>query len=137
MARVGRLAGAIVAHTGSDYFLVGNTKRPCDWEAVGFEPPVGIDATKNPYLRLAPREPVDLPGPWLTVEVEGEELARRLAERLVIARTGSISERLWRLVTGKEDDDGDEVRCDVDARWLVETPMRFWSIVQEAVLRCS
>jgi hypothetical protein len=136
MARVGRLAGAIVAHSGEQYFLVGNTKEPCDWAKVGFEPPVEIDAKKRPYLALSIAGPVRLAGPWLHVEVEGEELARRLAERMVIERTGSVSDRLWRLVMGLEDGQP-AITEDVDARWLVEVPMAVWRIVQDTVLRCS
>jgi hypothetical protein len=136
MARVGRLAGAIVARSGEQYFLVGNTKEPCDWAKVGFEPPVEIDAKKRPYLALSIAGPVSLAGPWLHVEVEGEELARRLAERMVIERTGSVSDRLWRLVMGLEDGQP-AITEDVDARWLVEVPMAVWRIVQDTVLRCS
>ena len=44
MARVARLAGAVLVDGGGDYFLVGNTKRPCDWASAGFEPPREIDA---------------------------------------------------------------------------------------------
>ena len=46
MARVGRLAGAILAESHGHYFLVGNTKAPCDWRKAGFEPPADIDAVK-------------------------------------------------------------------------------------------
>jgi len=136
MARVGRLAGAIVAETGGLYFLVGNTKRPCAWSEAGFEPPVEIDAKKSPYVALSVAGPVRLEGPFLAAEVEGEELAQRLAERLVIERTGSVSERLWRLVTGLEEgaEEGTET---IEARWLVEVPLTVWQIVKDTVLRCS
>lgn len=39
MALVGRLAGAILAETEGQFFLVGNPKVPCDFTAVGFDPP--------------------------------------------------------------------------------------------------
>jgi hypothetical protein len=136
MARIGRLAGAIIAHTGAQYFLVGNTKQPCDWMKAGFEPPVEIDAKKRPYLLLSVAGPVNLAGPWLLAEVEGEELAKRLAERLVIERTGSVSDRLWRLVTGLEDETPMTTET-IDARWLAEVPMTVWQIVKDTVLRCT
>ena len=49
MARVGRLAGALLAETEGRYFLVGNTKEPCDFRALGVEPPPEIDALKRPF----------------------------------------------------------------------------------------
>jgi hypothetical protein len=114
MARVGRLAGAILAETEGVYYLVGNPKLPCDWRAAGFEPPGELDARVRPAVRLArlatqPGAPgtgaPPLGVPQLSLEVEGEALARLLAETLVIPRTGSVSERLWRLVIGEPSDD--------------------------------
>ena len=55
---------------------------------------------------------------------------------MVIERTGSVSDRLWRLVMGLEDGQP-AITEDVDARWLVEVPMAVWRIVQDTVLRCS
>src|SRR4249919_351155 len=100
MARVGRLAGAIVAESVGAYFLVGNPKRPCDWPAAGFEPPGPLDATARPYLCLArtAAPAVGVSGPWLQLALEGEALARALAARFLIERNGSVSDRLWRLV---------------------------------------
>src|SRR4051812_48955972 len=117
MARVGRIAGAILAETDGRYFLVGNTKKPCDWAAAGFVAPAEIDALERPYQPLDARGPVDV-GPHLTLDLEGEELARRLSECFVIRRTGSVSERLWRLVVGGDDDDDAPAAATVDARWL-------------------
>jgi hypothetical protein len=140
MARVGRLAGAILAETEGGYFLVGNTKRPCDWRAAGFEPPGDLDATARPFVRLAraPAAPaVEVAGPWLEVPVEGEELARGLAARLLIDRNGSVSDRLWRLVLRGDPDAEDPPRdAVVDARWLYEVPAPIWDIVRAQVLRC-
>ncbi|HVA80155.1 MAG TPA: hypothetical protein VNF29_04465, partial [Candidatus Binataceae bacterium] len=65
MARVGRLAGAILAESGGEFFLVGNTKEPCDFEAAGFESPGEIDALERRYIRLAPRRAVELAAPYL------------------------------------------------------------------------
>jgi hypothetical protein len=140
MARVSRLAGAILADTEGEFFLVGNTKRPCDWRAAGFAPPVALDALVAPYVRLArARETtaVAVAGPWLAVAVEGEELARRLAARFLIERNGSVSDRLWRLVL-RADPDAEEPPPDtvVDARWLGDVPAPIWEIVRERVLRC-
>ena len=136
MARVGRLAGAILAETGGRFFLIGNTKEPCDFEAAGFEPPKAIDALKRPYIPLSARRTVEISPPCLTLDLEGEQLAATLAERLLIERNGSVSERLWRLLM---DPDGqDELPLDqpVDVRWLGEMPAPIWNIVRDTVLRC-
>ncbi len=137
MARVGRLAGAIVVETGGAYFLVGNTKRPCDWQAAGFEPPDELDALARPYVRLGRAGPLAVGGPWLEVALEGEELAGLLAARFLIERNASVSDRLWRLVTGENaEGDGPTAEAIVDARWLCELPAPVWGIVREAVLKC-
>ncbi len=130
MARIGRLAGAILAETEGQYYLVGNLKEPCDFGRAGFEPPGEFDAQSEPYRRLALKSAVAMAPPYLTMELEGEALAKLLANCFVIKRNGSISDRLWRLVT----DSGDKV---VNARWLAEMPPAIWQIVQDAVLRCS
>ena len=136
MARVGRLAGAILAETGGEFFLVGNTKEPCDFEAAGFESPGEIDALERRYIRLAPRRAVELAAPYLSLELEGEPLAALLAERLLIERNASVSDRLWQLLmdpSGQEEVPEDEA---VDARWLAEIPAPIWGIVRDTVLRC-
>jgi hypothetical protein len=146
VARVGRLAGAILAETGGDHFLIGNPKQPCDWRAAGFEPPGELDARVRPVVRLARCGTPVLAAPVLELEIEGEPLARLLADRLVIARTGSVSERLWRLVIGRtnELDELDEPEAPdapapatVPARWLGELPAAIWQIVRDTVLRCT
>jgi hypothetical protein len=136
MARVGRIAGAILAETGGEFFLVGNTKEPCDFEAAGFESPGEIDALERRYIRLAPRRAVELAAPYLRLELEGEALAALLAERLLIERNASVSDRLWRLLidpSGQEEVPEDDA---VDARWLAEIPAPIWGIVRDTVLRC-
>jgi hypothetical protein len=136
MARVGRLAGAILAETGGEFFLVGNTKEPCDFEAAGFESPGEIDALERRYIRLTARREVELAAPYLTLDLEGEALAALLAERLLIERNASVSDRLWRLLidpSGQEELPEDEA---VDARWLTEIPTPIWGIVRDTVLRC-
>jgi hypothetical protein len=134
MARVGRLAGAILAETEGRYFLVGNTKAPCDFAKAGFEPVAEIDAQKSPYVALSARGAVSLAAPYLEVDVEGEALARLLAERFLIERNGSVSDRLWRLVVDPETSDKATA---LDARWLAGVPRAIWQIVRNEVLRCS
>lgn len=137
MARVGRLAGAIVAETNGEWILVGNTKRPCDWSACGFEPPIEIDAMKRPFVHLAQSGPATIAPPVLTIDLEGEELGQRLASLFVIERNGSVSDRLWRLVTNPDDLlDDDDIPASIDARWLGAIPMPVWKIVRDTVLRC-
>ena len=138
MARVGRIAGALLAETAGLYYLVGNPKVPCDWRAHGFEPPGELDARVRPVVRLARcgAAPAALGAPQLVLEVEGEALAKLIAEAFVIPRTGSVSERLWRLATG-ETDEGDPPPDLVPTRWLGELPPAIWQIVRDTVLRCS
>lgn len=137
MARVGRLAGAILAESEGQYWLVGNTKTPCDWAKAGFETPVAIDALGRPFFRLARTGEVTLAAPWLELDVEGEPLAAMLAERFLIERNGSVSDRLWRLVLQRGDPDA-ETGPDhaLDARWLGHVPAGIWKIVRDSVLRC-
>ena len=137
MARVGRLAGAILAETQGEYFLVGNTKAPCDWAAAGFEAPVELDPPKRPYLKLQRCGAVNLASPSLALAVEGEELARTLAQRFLIERNGSVSDRLWRLVILRGDPDASDTQGEIDARWLGDMPAPLWQIVRDTVLRCS
>ncbi len=139
MSRVGRLAGALLAETAGAYFLVGNLKKPCDWGAAGFaRPPEEIDALARPFVRLEPTGPVKVVGPWLSLAVEGEALPRLLAERLLIERNGSVSDRLWRLVL-LPDPDADDPPPDavLEARWLGEVPPQVWRVVRDTVLKCT
>ncbi len=137
MALVGRLAGAILAETEGQFFLVGNPKEPCDFAAVGFEPPGVIDAMERPFIRLSTLRPVQLPQPYVTMTVEGEALARLLVDRFVIQRNGSVSDRLWRLVTDPKQENRAAPVGNIDARWLGEIPAEIWQIVRETVLKCS
>jgi hypothetical protein len=141
ITRIARLAGAIVVFTevGGEiaHYLVGNTKVPCDWAAAGFDRPKERDAKAHPYVRLAALGAIRIPPPYVHVATDGEAAARLLAERLLVARNGSVSERLWRLVTG-ETDEGEPAHLPdaIDARWLTEIPEPVWAIVRDAVLRC-
>jgi hypothetical protein len=136
---VGRLAGAILAESEGGYFLIGNPKRPCDWNAAGFEPPGALDATVRPFVCLArtAATAVGVAGPFIQVAVEGEQLARTLAARLLIDRNGSVSDRLWRLVLrGDPDAEDPPGHAVLDARWLCDVPAPIWEIVRAQVLRC-
>ena len=104
-ARVGRWMGAIVVESGGKQVLVGNPKEPCS-----FAPPVPLSSP----LEVDDRDAL--------------ELAEIMTARLVIARNGSVSERLWRLISH----DGA-----TRAQWLVDVPAAVWEIVREQVLRCS
>ena len=136
-ARVGRLAGALLLETDGEYFLVGNTKEPCDWAGAGFESPAAVG--DSPYVRLVRR--ADAPGvslglPCLALDVAGEDAARRLVQRFVIARNGSVSERLWRLVIDPTGAIDDLPEVEIDARWLGALPDPIWTVVRDTVLRC-
>ncbi len=137
MARIGRLAGAILAETEGRFFLVGNPKEPCDFAAVGFEPPGVMNAMERPFIRLSPLSPVQVPPPYMTMDVEGEALARLLVDRFVIQRNGSVSDRLWRLVTDPKQEQRAVPDGEIDARWLGKIPVEIWNIVRETVLKCT
>ncbi|XXU76109.1 precorrin-3B C(17)-methyltransferase [Sorangium sp. So ce1151] len=137
MARVGRLGGAILAETQGEYYLVGNTKAPVDFREAGFEPPDEVELVKGAYLRLKPLREVKVEAPVLLLDVEGEELAKKLVQRFVIDRNGSVSERLWRLVYSPDDPlDDAETPVERDARWLGDIPEAIWQLVRDNVLRC-
>jgi len=133
---VARLSGALLAHTQGQYYLIGNLKRPCDFAAHGFEPPgAEIDALQRPFVALRATREVQLAAPVLELPLEGPALLQLLAERLLIERNGSVSDRLWRLVLG--DSDETPVNDGVHpAPWFSAMPVRIWRCVRESVLRC-
>ncbi len=136
MARVARLAGALLIETCNNYFLVGNTKEPCDFKAAGFDHPGELDRSRHCYLKLQPRRAIELSKPYLTLNVEGEQLAALVAERLLIERNAFVSERLWRLLLNPSGEE-ESVRAEsVDVGWLGEIPAPVWAIVRDTVLRC-
>jgi hypothetical protein len=137
MATVGRLAGALLAESRGEYYLVGNTKVPCDWAAAGFEPPAEIDALKRPFITLSACRAIEIAPPRLLLEVDGEALPRLLAELFLIERTGSVSERLLRLVLGQTDEDPEPSAETVSVQWLADMPKQVWAVVRDTVLRCS
>jgi hypothetical protein len=118
MARIGRWMGAIVVESGGAHWLVGNPKEPCA------EVP---DALEPPYVR-ALAAPVPLGGALALDDGDGETVARAVAQKLVIQRNGSVSERLWRLVTSEGQS---------RAQWIIDIPAPVWEIVRDTVLRCS
>jgi hypothetical protein len=135
MARVSRMAGAILAETRGEFFLIGNIKEPCNFEKQGFEKPRG-DAMNCPYVRLTAKHELLIAAPFLVVDFEGESLARVLAERFLIERNGSVSERLWRLVTDPSGEEEPLPKEGLICQWLVELPSEIWQIVRDSVLRC-
>ena len=74
---------------------------------------------KGAYLRLKPLREVKVAAPVLLLDVEGEELAKKLVQRFVIDRNGSVSERLWRLVYSPDDplDDAEAPSSATRAGW--------------------
>lgn len=140
MARAGRLCGALLVETvvGGEaaWFLVGDTKVPCDWSAAGFGRPEERDVKQHRVVRLEVRGEPALTGTTVSVALEGEEAARSIAERLTIARNGSVSERLWRLVVGEEEVETPTGRR-VPASWLCDMPLAVWDVVRDAVLKCT
>jgi hypothetical protein len=123
------MAGALIAESNRQYFLVGDFKEPCDLAAAGFEP-CEIDVAKRRWTRLLPTRTIYLSLPQLTLDLEGEPLAELLAERMLIERNGSVSERLWRVILSGATEQ-------VDVRWLAAVPAHVWNIVRDPVLKCS
>jgi len=133
LSKVTRLAGAILAETQGEYYLVGELKEPCDFSKHGFEKPKEPDA-HHPvrYKKLQVIGHVILEdGEHLQMETRGEGLAELLFKRFVILRNLSVSDRLWRVVTSHKDSEGK-----VDARWLEQMPDEVWEIVRESILKC-
>jgi hypothetical protein len=134
-ARAARLAGAILLEASGDWYLIGNPKEPCDWEDAGFDPPPEIDATRQPSIRLNGAAHMTNASLLFTADgIDGSTLTQILASRLLIRRNGSVSERLWRIVTG-EQDESDAILC-TDATWLITLPDRVWDIVRDTALKC-
>ncbi|HUQ06292.1 MAG TPA: hypothetical protein VM261_27495 [Kofleriaceae bacterium] len=127
MTRIGRLAGALLVEASGAWYLVGHLKQPCDFAASGFAAPVDLDARAPTGLRLEAIAPVTMAAPWLELDVDGDAVIPLCARRLVIERTGLVSERLWRLLT----ETGDH------HRWFGEMPDAVWDVVRDALLRCS
>jgi len=141
MARVGRLAGGLLLQTKLGdlpaWFLVGDTKVPCDWQAAGFAPPAPKrDVIRERFIQLEVCGAPTLTGTTLSIALEGVEAAREIGERLTVARNGSVSERLWTLILGEEEIEVPSGRT-IPCEWLCQTPPAVWNVVREAVLKCS
>jgi hypothetical protein len=142
-AHLSRLAGALLLAGDGEYFLIGNTKEPCDWTAAGFEPPVDGDATTLRVRCLKALGNVAQTAPdafWIQLD-EGssesiETVAEILANRLLIRRNASFSERLWRIVTGAADVCPIDSSTGTDLSWLMIMPEHVWEIVRETALKC-
>ena len=137
-AHIARLAGAILLETGETFFLIGNTKEPCNWVEAGFVAPEKIDAVHHPFIPLTPVRALQVGAPCIRLEcdITPAELAELIAARFLIARNGSVSDRLWRLVTGQTDLPASLHNQDIDGTWLAAIPDSVWSIVRDAVLQC-
>ena len=140
MARVGRLSGALLLETAvadePAWFLVGDTKVPCDWSAAGFDKPAERNVIHERFTRLKVRGAPNLTGTTLSVALEGVEGAHAIAERLTVSRNGSVSERLWNLILGEDELDEPTGRA-IPCAWLCEIPAPVWDVVREAVLKCT
>ena len=133
-SKVTRLAGAILAETNGDYYLVGELKEPCDFLKYGFQaPPESTPENPVKYNKLTVAGRVaSEEGGCLEMETQGENLAELLFRRFVILRNYSVSDRLWRVATVRQDKDGR-----VDGRWLEQMPDDVWEIVRENILKCK
>lgn len=140
MARLGRLGGGLLLETTvgnhAAWFLIGDTKVPCDWSAAGFSPPPERDVIHERFIQLEVRGAPTLTGTTLRIELEGLEAARAIAERLIVSRNGSVSERLWTLILGEEEIEEATQRV-VPCDWLCEMPTAVWDVVRAAVLKCT
>lgn len=140
MARVGRLAGGLLLETEHEnqsiWFLVGDTKVPCDWRKAGFEPPPERDVIRDRFIRLEVCGNPNLTGTTLAIALEGAEAARTIGERLTVNRNGSVSERLWSLILGEDEVEAPSGRT-IPCSWLCEMPMPVWNVVRDAVLKCT
>lgn len=137
MAIVGRLAGAIILKTDRSLYMIGDRKEPLDWDAHGLVPLADRDLVKQPSVRLELREAgLKLESPCLLIRDEAEDLlTEKLVERFIIFRNGSVSERLWSIVTESSERSREDPQY-IDANWLMETPADVWEIVRDSVLRC-
>jgi hypothetical protein len=142
MARIARLAGAMIVDVGGAVFVVGQTKEPCDWRAHGFEPPPEPERTESGAVavhvrRLTVSGEVRLREPLLQVTRNDEGLADVVARRFVVVRNGSVSERLWRLVLTPPHELDLPPAGVFAADWLVDMPDPVWEVVRDTVLKCS
>lgn len=135
MARLTRLSGALLLASKGAFYLIGETKEPCDFLANGFQTPPELESGGVAFRALCGVGPKSHAEAALLLPLEGEACAKLLAQRLLIERNASVSERLWRLSFGLSEPD-QEPEGQLDAAWLVEVPEVVWGAVRDSVLRC-
>ncbi len=138
-ATLSRLAGAMLLAGGQEFYLIGNTKEPCDWAAIGLSKPAEGEAAMSRVRRLhrVSEMPVSYKPCGSVVSSQSvEAIAEALAARLLIVRNASFSERLWRIVTGASDENNVAADEAPDVSWLVQMPDHVWEIVRETALKC-
>jgi hypothetical protein len=118
------------------WFLVGDTKIPCDFRAAGFVAPAERDVIRERFVRLELQGSPRLTRTTLSIALDGVEAARAIGERLTVDRNGSVSERLWSLIVGEGEAEQPSGRT-IDCAWLCEMPITVWNVVRDAVLKCS
>ena len=134
MAQIARLAGALLAHTDGRYYLIGNTRKPCDFAQAGFQvPSEPLGSSKRPSIELKAIAPVPLEPTVISVNLEGSALMQLLVERMLEA-DGAVSDELWALIIGESEDTPD-VPGELEAEWFVQMPKRVWDAVRDSVLR--
>ena len=136
MTVVERLAGSFVVRDSSRAVLVGQPKVPCAWESFGFAKPTAIDAPDARRAELVRLADVPLPGPRLVFTRSFESVVAAIESRMLVARNGSASERLWTLVLDEDDPDEIDESREVDADWIVDMPDRAFALIRDNVLRC-
>ncbi|GIX43487.1 MAG: hypothetical protein KatS3mg129_3220 [Leptospiraceae bacterium] len=127
-----RLAGAILLKHNHTFYLIGNLKEPCNFNEYGFKD-TEVDPLKNPYITLNIIDETKIslfkePTFIIETNLSIEEVAKQLANKLLIKRNGSVSERLWNLIKDNQKNQ--------NITWLIEIPNEIWEIVRENVLKC-
>jgi hypothetical protein len=78
---------------------------------------------------------VSLGSPHLLVTLNSAQqkidVAHIVANRFLIVRNASVSDRLWTLVIG------DNTDSEIEATWLLNMPESVWQVVRETVLKCT
>ena len=163
ISKVTRLAGAILAETNGEYYLVGELKEPCDFSQHGFEQP--IESLSFPNASVGnPDEDVNGPptktfggdssgispnnlSKYKKLKVTGDVLLDE-SEFLEMETQGEqLAELLFkRFVILRNHSVSDRLwrvvtsqknpDNKVDARWLEQMPDEVWEIVRESVLKC-
>jgi hypothetical protein len=138
-----RYCGSIVLVGDAQAFVVGYPKIPGSFVEIGWENPAEIEAWTGFFqpLCMAAQGTINVatePLSRLRFAYDGElaALAEIVVQRLIIARNGSVSERLWNLCLAAKVDRMAQ-GAPQDDTWLIAVPERIWQIVREDVLKCS